>query len=58
MLMTLFFLHVYTSMGFSGGGLSVTVRLNDSLFAITADLINGMIKMSVCLAFFFPPHVY
>lgn len=29
------------------------VRLNDSLFAIAADLINDMIKMSVCLAFSF-----
>lgn len=34
-------------------GLSVMVRLNDSLFAITADLVNDMIKMSMYLALFF-----
>lgn len=28
----------------------MTVRLNDSLFAITADLINDMVKTSMCLA--------
>lgn len=29
------------------------IRLNDSLFAITADLINDMVKTSMCLAFVF-----
>lgn len=29
----------------------MTVRLTDSLFAITADLINDMMKTSVCLVF-------
>lgn len=31
----------------------MTVRLNDSPFAITADLINDMVKTSMCLAFVF-----
>lgn len=31
----------------------MTVGLNDSPFAITADLINDMVKTSMCLAFVF-----
>ena len=31
------------------------VRLNNSLFATTADFINDIIKTSVSLAFFSPP---
>lgn len=42
--------HFYVIQGWA---LSVTVRLNDSPFAITADLINDMVKTSMCLAFVF-----